>query len=170
MLGRNSAPIVLLLAVGLTGCDSRSSVLLPAPTPSAAPSPTASVGSQLWNLTVTYAGHTGPAACLAAFDPTVVQAPIVGTVAIRRSDDSIDVTTEHDHYVGTVVGDAYSATDSDTGSWQCGATRFNFRTEGHVSGNFSADGRSLTGEEGVVFRLESGDTITRRWVWSATRQ
>jgi hypothetical protein len=95
---------------------------------------------------------------------------MTGPIEIRRAGDSIDVMTEHDHYVGTVVAGAYSATDSDTGIWQCGANAFNFRSEGHVSGHFSADGQSLIGEEGVEFRLENGDTITRRWNWTAVRQ
>ena len=163
--------IVLLLALGQAGCDSHSSVLSTAPTPSpVAPALVQSVPQEIWILTGTYAGHTGPAACIPPFDATVVQTPITGPIVIQRSGESIDVITEHDHYVGTVVADAYSATDSDVGTWQCGAVRFSFRTEGHVSGHFSADGRSLTGEEGVVFRLESGETITRRWEWRASRQ
>ena len=165
--------IVLLLALGFAACDSQPSVVSTGPT--ATPSPVAvppvqSVAGEVWNLMGTYAGHTGPAACIQPFDATVVQAPITGMIRIQRIGESIDVVTEHDHYVGTVVAGAYSATDSDTGSWQCGGSRFGFRSEGHVSGKFSADGRSLIGEEGVVFRLESGETITRRWSWAATRQ
>ena len=165
--------IVLLLALGFAACDSQPSVVSTGPT--ATPSPVAvppvqSVAGEVWNLMGTYAGHTGPAACIQPFDATVVQAPITAMIRIQRIGESIDVVTEHDHYVGTVVAGAYSATDSDTGSWQCGESRFNFRSEGHVSGKFSADGRSLIGEEGVVFRLESGETITRRWSWAATRQ
>jgi hypothetical protein len=173
MTTRAPIGIVLLLAVGLAACDSDPSVLSTAPTPppsSGAPPPVQGVPAETWNLTGTYAGHTGPAACIPPFDTTVVQAPITGTIRIQRAGESLDVITEHDHYVGTVVAQAYSATDSDTGTWQCGAARYSFRAEGHVSGNFSADGRSLMGEEGVVFRLESGGTITRRWVWAATRQ
>ena len=171
MTRRTPTGIVLLLALGLAGCDSHSS-MPSAPTPPAAPqpSPVPSVQQELWNLIGTYAGHTGPTECIPSFDATVVQAPIRSVIAIQRSGDSIQVITEHDRYVGDVMADAFSATDSDTGTWQCGAARVNFSTEGHVSGHFSADGRSLTGEEGVVFRLESGDTITRRWDWSATRQ
>jgi len=163
--------LVLLLALGIAACDSSPSVLPTAPTPPLpAGPPVPSVQGETWNLTGTYAGHTGPVACIAPFDATLVQAPITGTIRIQRSGESIDVITEHDHYVGTVVGTTYSATDSDTGTWQCGAARYGFRADGHVSGNFSADGLSLMGEEGVVFRLESGETITRRWVWTATRQ
>jgi hypothetical protein len=165
--------IVLVLALEQAGCDSHSSVLSTAPTPtpsSVAPTPVQSIPQETWILTGTYAGHTGPAACIPPFEATVVQTPITGPVVIQRSGESIDVITEHDHYKGTVVADAYFATDSDVGTWQCGAVRLSFRTEGHVSGHFSTDGRSLTGEEGVVFWLESGETITRRWEWRASRQ
>ena len=171
MARRAPIVIVLLLALVFAGCDSQPSIVStsPTPTPAALP-PVQSIAGEIWNLTGTYAGHTGPAACIQPFDATVVQAPITGTIRIQRIGESLDVVTEHDHYVGKVVAEAYSATDSDTGSWQCGESRFNFRSEGHVSGKFSADGRSLIGEEGVVFRLESGETITRRWSWAATRQ
>ena len=163
--------IVLLLAMGPAGCDSHSSVLSTAPTPSpVAPTPAPSGRQEIWTLTGTYAGHTGPPARIPPFDPTLVRTPITGPIIIQRSDESLQVITEHDYYVGAIVADAYSATDSDVGTWQCGAERFNFRSEGHVAGYFSADGRSLKGEEGVVFRLESGETITRRWEWRAIRE
>jgi len=160
-----------LIAAAASACDAKLPAA-PTPSPSAgAPPPLVQSGSgEIWNLTGTYGGHTGPAACIPPFDASIVQAPIVGTIRIQRSGGSIDVITEHDHYTGTVAADAYVATDSDTGTWQCGAARLSFRAEGHVSGAFSADGRSLSGEEGVTFQLESGDTITRRWIWAATRQ
>ena len=57
--------IVLLLALGQAGCDSHSSVLSTAPTPSpVVPTPVQSVPQEIWILTGTYAGHTGPAACI----------------------------------------------------------------------------------------------------------
>lgn len=163
--------VLALAAPGLAGCDSHSSSLLTAPTPAVLPTPlpVASVPQELWSVTGTYAGHTGPAACIPPFDGNAVQTPINGVIVILRSGESLTVVTEHDRYVGAVVADEYYATDSDAGIWQCGAARLSFRTEGYVSGRFSADGRSLTGEEGVVFRLESGETITRRWNWSGTR-
>jgi hypothetical protein len=164
--------VLVLAAAGLAGCDSHSSTLLTAPSPAVLPTPlpAPSVPQELWNVTGTYAGHTGPAACIPPFDGNAVQTPMNGVIVILRSGESIQVLTEHDHYIGAVVADQFSATDSDEGTWQCGAVRLRFRTEGHVSGRFSADGRSLTGEEGVVFRLESGETITRRWDWKGTRK
>src|SRR6476661_3693527 len=91
--------IVLLLALGQGGCDSPSSVLPTGPTPSpTAPTPVPSVPQDIWILTATYAGHTGPVTCIQPFDATVVQTPITGQIAIERSGESIAVITEHDHY------------------------------------------------------------------------
>ena len=165
--------LVVVLTCTLPGCDSSSGKLSMAPSVAVLPTitpPLPSVPRELWSVTVTYAGHTGPATCLAPFDGSVVQTPITGVVGMLRAGGSITVVTEHDQYVGAVLADEYSATDSDAGTWQCGAARLSFRTEGHVSGRFSTDGRALTGEEGVVFRLESGETITRRWDWKGTRK
>jgi hypothetical protein len=165
--------LVVVLASTLGGCDSSSAKLPTVPSVAVPPTttpPLPSVPPELWSVTVTYAGHTGPAACLPPFDGNVVQTPITGVIGMFRSGTSLTVVTEHDQYKGAVVADGYSATDSDGGTWQCGAARLTFRSEGFVSGRFSTDGRSLTGEEGVVFRLESGETITRRWDWKGTRK
>ena len=140
MTRRTPIEIVLILGLGLVGCNSHSLVLPTAPTPPPLLAPTRpvqSVPQELWNLTGTYTGHTGPAECIPAFDGNAVQIPIKSVIAMQRSGGSIEVITEHDHYVGVVEGDVYLATDSDGGTWQCGAARFSFRTEGHVSGQFS---------------------------------
>jgi len=168
-----SIAFAVLLALGFGGCNGSTPTAptqAAAPSVGASPSPGLNVPRESWKVAVTYAGHTGPAACLPPFDATIVQTPTTGSIVIQRSGDSIEVITEHDHYVGTVLADMYSATDSDTGTWTCGAATLGFTTEGHASGRFSADGMSLAGEEGVVFRLANGETITRRWEWRGTRQ
>ena len=163
--------LVVVFACTLAGCDGSSAKLSTGPSVVVLPTPPLpSAPQELWTVTVTYAGHTGPAACLAPFDASVAQTPITGVIGMLRSGGSITVVTEHDQYMGAVVANEYSATDSDGGTWQCGAVRLAFRSEGHVSGRFSTDGGSLTGEEGVVFRLDSGETISRRWEWKGTRK
>ena len=123
-----------------------------------------------WTLTSTYAGHTGPEGCLPAFDgrPGL---PVTASIRVRRDGDSIELWTEHDHYVGAAVNGAFFATESeDAGNtWQCGASRLRFRYEGSVAGQLSDDGTAMTGREVGRFLLESGDTITRQWDWRATR-
>jgi len=167
---------MLALAPGLVGCDSRSAALPIAPSatpaavtapPSAAPSP---VGQEQWILTGTYMGHTGPEACISPVSATAGK-PISSVLTIQRSGDSIHFLTEHDQYTGTVMADEFSATETfdPGGLWDCGSERRPYRFEGSVSGLFSEDGRSLTGEEVALFRLNSGETISRRWHWIATR-
>ena len=169
---------VLVLACCFAGCGSPSSAPSTIPTPTS-PSPAATpppiaygpVDGERWRLAGTYTGHTGPEACLAPFDGHSRE-PGNSVLVIQRAGESIDFWTEHDHYVGTVKHGEFLATEiDDVGStWQCGDRRLHFRHEGHVSGRFSEDGQALTGEEVALFRLESGDTIRRRWSWSASRQ
>ena len=173
----SSAVLVLMSACCFAGCDSSSSAPSTTPTPTAAPVAEAlppithgPADGERWNLTGTYAGHTGPQACLPPFDGNP-RAPGNSVLVIQRAGESIDLWTEHDHYIGTVKQGEFFATEiDDAGStWQCGDRRLHFRYEGRVSGRFSDDGLALTGEEVALFRLESGDTIRRRWSWSATR-
>src|SRR4051812_4748011 len=100
MAQRTLMRFVFSLTIGLTGCSGESSLLSSTgPTPTLIPSPTApspvpSVPPDLWTLTGTYAGHTGPEACLRAFDGAV-QVPIQSVITIIRSGESIEVLTEH---------------------------------------------------------------------------
>ena len=109
----------VVLAGTLAGCDTSSAKLSTAPSVAALPTttpPLPSVPQELWNVTVTYAGHTGPTACLPPFDGNVVQTPITGVIGMLRSGGSITVVTEHDQYTGAVVAKEYSASDSDGGT------------------------------------------------------
>jgi hypothetical protein len=172
----SAGKLVLALVLGLAGCDSQSpittsptSISLPAAV-SPVPSPPPVVGTQeQWNLTGTYLGHTGPGDCMPPFDGNA--RPVDSVLLIERAGESVQFRTEHNHYRGTLVANEFSATDNDDagGTWQCGGRQLRFRTEGSVSGRFSADGRALTGVEVALFRLESGETIRREWSWSATR-
>jgi len=167
---------VLVLTHALLGCDTRSTGLQLPIAPSATP-PTVTPASPLssrpeqWILTGTYVGHTGPATCISPFSG-IPGEPTSSVLTIVRTGPSIQLSTEHDHYVGTVVGDQFSATETEDpgGLWNCGTERRPFRFEGTVFGQFSADGRSLVGEEVAVFRLNSVETISRRWHWTATRK
>lgn len=167
--------VVLILAHGLMGCDGRSVLPIapsatPLPVPPPRPAASSTVGQEFWELTGTYVGHTGPEACISPVAETAGK-PIRSVLVIQRSGESIHVLTDHDHYIGTVVADEFSATETeDTGGmWDCGAARLRYRFEGRVSGRFSTDGRSLSGEEVALFRLESGATIRRSWDWIAIR-
>jgi hypothetical protein len=115
-------------------------------------------------------GNGGPPACITPFDG--IATPIKSVIMILRSGESIEVSTgQGDDYVGTIAGDDFSASESYDESqltWLCGERgQFHYRVEEYVSGHFSADGRALTGEQVALSRLETGETITQRWGWSA---
>ena len=113
--------LVLVLAQGLAGCDSRSSVLPTAPT--STPSPTAAaptpgtVAGERWNLTATLRSITGPEACVSDAARLTIGQPFSWLITIQRSGESIHLSvTEADdpsdrlgEYDGTVVDDVLTA-------------------------------------------------------------
>ena len=170
--------VVVVLAHAVVACNSHSpagptaltSIGFPPGHPPS-PAPVPDIGQQeRWNLTATYIGHTGPEACIPPFDGNV-RPPSNSLLFIRRAGESIELSTDHTHYVGTVIADEFAATDSDEfgGTWQCGEAKLRFTSRGRVAGRFSDDGRALSAEEVGLFRLESGETVTRYWQWRATR-
>ena len=173
----NSSPALFLLALGLlvSACNGTGGPL--APTPSSAIPTVASsippryVEGDRWNLKATYQGHTGPEACLPAFDG-LARTPTDYVLMVQRYGTTIHFVTEHNHYIGRVEGEQFIASEHDDSgtTWQCGTARLRFRTEAQVAGRLSADGQSLIGEEVAVFLLESGETIRRQWGWAAARQ
>src|SRR5688572_17850906 len=121
--------VVVMLALAVVGCNTHSptgptaltSIVFPSGHPPS-PAPAPDTGQQeRWTLAATYTGHTGPEACIPPYDGTV--RPTSNTLMfIRRSGESIELSTDHTHYVGTVIADEFAATDSDEsgGTWQCG--------------------------------------------------
>lgn len=171
---RSPAGMIVLLVHALAGCGP--SLAMPT-TPTAialpaGPSPAPITDNrERWNVTGVYTGHEGPERCIAPFDGQPRQ-PVDSVLLIQRSGGSIQFWTEHNHYVGRLVAREFSATDPDdfVSAWDCGTARIPFRAESSVSGRFSEDGGSITIEERAVFRLESGETITRHWAGTGTRQ
>jgi hypothetical protein len=98
-----------------------------------------------WDLLATYQGPTGPEVCIPPFDG-IPRTPTYYPLRIKREGDSIQFISEHPHYVGTMMGYLFVGRQKyeEGATWSCGATRLRFRTEGQVSGSFSADGHSLT--------------------------
>lgn len=163
--------VAFLVINSVIGCGGLSQ--LPAAPTSAAsiPSSLSATGArERWNLTRTFTGHTGSEGCTLALD-SIGRAASDSVLLIQRSDASMRFfTADHNTYVGTVAGNEFSATESEAGSTlECGGSQIRFRTEAHVSGQFSPDGRVLVGKETSVFLLESGKTITRHWDWQARR-
>jgi hypothetical protein len=162
--------VVFLVLNCVTGCGDGLSQLPAAPTSAVSIQPPATGGQEPWNLSRTFTGHTGSEGCALAFDE-IGRASSDSVLLIQRSDASMRLfTADHNTYIGTVAGNEFSASESETGSTlECERARIRFRTEAHVSGHFSSDGRFLVGKETSAFFLESGKTITRQWDWQAWR-
>jgi len=167
--------VVLMLPAGAVGCSGGLSELPAAPTSATSSTSPSSVpptsAQERWTLTRTFTGHTGSEGCLLALDP-INRASSDSVLLIQRSDASMRFfTADHNTYVGTAAGNEFFATEAEAGSTLlCGEARIRFRTEAHVSGEFSSDGRALVGKETSVFLLESGKTISRHWDWQARRE
>lgn len=172
MTNRTIAITGVFLALNcVMACGGGLSQLPAAPTPAASiPSVSATGAPERWTLTRTFTGHAGSEGCTLALD-AIGRAASGSVLLIQRSDASMRIfTADHNTYVGTIAGSEFSATESEAGSTlECGDARIRFGAEGHVSGQFSPDGRALAGKETSIFLLESGKMITRHWDWQARR-
>jgi hypothetical protein len=90
-------------------------------------------------------------------------------LSVSEADDPSDRLGEYD---GTVVdGVLTAAIKSFTGTHFCAAgSTLGGRGEGHVSGRFSADGRTLTAEDVRSVQFSSGETQSSYYDWSASRE
>ena len=96
-------------------------------------------------------------------------------MAIERSNDSVRLTVTDNvepepwYYDGTVAADAFAVTGpSYSYSSKPGDAQLDVVSDDHVSGHFSEDGRTVTGEEAAAFRYASGEVITFHYEWRAT--
>jgi hypothetical protein len=103
-------------------------------------------------------------------------------MAIQRSGESMvliydvaDVAEGLTQYAGTGAGKEFTAArttgNGDARIFCSGGQTFDAHTDGsHVSGRFSDDGRTLTATEVGSYRLMSGEALTFRSDWTASRQ
>ena len=185
-LRRPAGILVLLLALGLAGCNSHSSVLPTAPSSTSPPAPaTGTIAGERWNLTTTLTSVTAPEGCvldLAGSDIYIGQSSD-WQMAVERSEGAIhlvlseaDDPTDRFDYKGTVVAGVLTVLRNFTGftrSGWCGGERGGqvaFRTEQEILGRFSSDGQTLTAREVVSSEHSSGGTFIFHYDWSATQQ
>src|SRR5687767_13999956 len=107
--------LVLIVPTWVVGCTGDSSPLPAAPTSVASstiPSAVPATGAQeRWTLTRTFTGHTGSEGCTLALDD-IGRMPSDAVLLIQRSDESMRFfTADHNHYVGTVEGNEFFATE-----------------------------------------------------------
>jgi hypothetical protein len=175
----------LALTPILAGCGSRLPLPPTAPTAAASTAPTApqpspgtvaTVSGERWNLTTTVTSATGPDVCAAALlanlgkshEWLMVLQLSPGAIRLFVSDAS--TPTDRWQYDGTTLADQFSAAlPGSSGYWLCGSARFDYRSEDHILGRFSQDGRALTGEEVDSYQLTTGETLSLHYEWNAIR-
>ena len=174
--------VAVLLIQLLTACD-RASPVAPAPPPPS-PSPPAPTGppaanGEKWNLMTALTSIAGPKECVAVgtYDPTIDVSHSLLT--IERSGDSMHLIAsslrnpaDAYEYTATMAGADFSggATTISPGYFVCGQSRVDYRGDDHLAGRFSADEKTLTADEELVFQLTSGNVIAYHFAWTATRQ
>lgn len=155
-----------------------------APTPAATAHPTATFdpGGLYWRLTKTSVPVPVPQTC--PFPAASVGQTTEYLLDVRRGPNTVTLlydirnypTDNYPELRGTVVGDSFTAASSVTnpapptdagivptvcglqGAWQLDA---------QVVGQFSPDGRLLTGKETWTYRFPTGHTLVQAWDWKA---
>ena len=176
-----TAIVFLVVAPFAAGCGSRVSAWPTAPAPVTASSPSAQP------VPATFAAVPGPWWTLTrAFKSVTCQicsagSPTPGSsfnwwMAIEHSGESLHLTVtdrvepESSSYDGTLVAASFAVTGPSysycTSSIPCETETV---VTDHVSGHFSEDGRTLTGEEAQAHRFSTGEVITFNYEWHATR-
>ena len=150
---------------------SPSATVLPSPTPP--PSPTVldrNPAGELWSLTTTIVSLEG-AACFwtqpvgARFDNW--------TLSVERSGAQVrfvyDIHNPHDNssFVGSIKEQSFTAvSDTSRSSWQCAR---DVTISSSVVGSFSSDGRTLSGRERLMYRVNGGSDLIITFDWNAAR-
>ena len=178
--------VAVLLIQLLAACNSPSPVAPGPPASPLAPAPPAppAINGEKWDLTTAIASIAGPRECVAAgaYDPTIDVSHSLLT--IERSGDSMHLITSSipnpaDAYEYTVIvagtnfsGSGATIPSEYLGYFTCGQSGRDYvgRGEARLAGRFSADGKTLTADQELVFLLMSGNVITYHFAWTATRQ
>jgi hypothetical protein len=178
--------VAVLLIQLVAACDKPSPVAPGPPAPPLAPAPAAppAVNGEKWDLATAITSITGPKECVAAgtYDPAIDVSHSLLT--IERSGDSMHLITSSignpaDAYEYTVIvagtdfsGSGATIPSGYLGYFMCGQSGrdYVYRGEAYLGGRFSADEKTLTADQELVFQLTSGNVITYHFAWTATRQ
>ena len=171
---------VLTVALALTGhgCGAdrdpgtpvSPSPMLPVSTPPPGPGPDPNFAGELWRLTTTIVSVEG-SACFWA--PRVGATFDDWTLSVERSGAQVrfvyDVNNPHDNilFVGPVNEQSFTAvSDTYHSFWQCAG---GVTISSSVVGSFSSDGRTLSGRERLIYRVDGGSELIIAFEWNATR-
>ena len=165
-----SVPVALLV-YGCDGSSRPSTPISPSPPVTYSPPPpipAPGATGELWTLTTTVVSIEGSACFWTQPAGSKIDS---WTLAVDRSGTQVrflyDVYNPHDNvlFVGVVNDRSFAATsDSYQSAWQCsGGVTFS----SSVEGNFSSDGRSLSGRERLMYRLSRGGELIVTLEWNA---
>lgn len=162
-----------LMGYGCTGDDGPITPVSPSPTvvnvpPPPGTGPDRNSAGELWSLTTAIVSLEGSA----CFWPHPVGKKFDWTLSVERNGAQVrfvyDVNNPHDNllFVGAVHEQSFTAvSDTYRSFWQCagGVTLFS-----SVVGSFSSDGRTLSGRERLIYRVNGGSELIITLEWNAT--
>ena len=167
---------VLTLALTLTGygCSADrgpATPLSPSPTVQVSPSPTVqdrNPAGESWRLTTTIVSLEATACFWTQPVGTKVDAWIL---SIERNGPQVRFLygATHDDmlFVGAVTEQSFTAaSDTYRSRWACSG---NVTISSSVIGNFSSDGRTLSGRERLIYQVDGGSVLIVTLDWNATR-
>jgi hypothetical protein len=166
--------LVVALALNGHGCEADRRIRSPvSPSPAVAtvpPVPDPSPAGERWKLTTTIVALEGSACFWRQPAGTRFEN---WTLSVERIESLVrfvyDVNNPHDNllFVGTVNGQSFSAaSESYRGFWPCAGS---VTLSSSVVGSFSTDGRTLSGRERLVYRVDGGGDLVVSFEWNATR-
>ena len=170
---------MLAAALTLTACgggdgQSPTSSLPTAPT---TPSPAPSTGFD-WVVTHRFESVTGPDNCWVRMQRESLTGVTFSSLemSVTRSSGSIRIESPwFQDYLGTINGQEFSARGENAlegGGKPCADGTLFTQLPGvsDLSGRFSTDDQAMTATEVNSYRLTSGESVTYRWDWQATRR
>ena len=165
---------VLTVGLALTGygCGDEARLGTPvSPSPPVQGLPPASpVEGELWSLTTTIVSLEGSA----CFWTQPVGKQFDWTLSVERNGAQVrfvyDVNNPHDNlsFVGPVDEESFTAvSDTYRSFWQCAG---GVTLSSSVIGSFLLDGRTLSGRERLIYRVDSGGELIITFEWNAARR
>jgi hypothetical protein len=164
------APVAVLLLAGACSETAAPAAPTQVPLPNPTVLPRITVVEELWELTTTIVSLEG-SACFwthpvgATFDSW--------TLSVERSGTQVrftyDVNNPHDNVLleGAVNELSFTAVSgASRGGWRCSG---NLTFSSSVVGSFSSDGRSLSGRERQMYRVDGGGELIVTLEWNAAR-
>ena len=170
---------MLAVALIVTACGGGSSPTSPStsvPPASSPPPPSSSPDTTRWTVSHRFVSVEGPDNCWVRQQRAKLTGVAFGNMAmsITRSNGSIAVESEwFQTYRGTYSGSEFETSGTrplEGGGTFCDGTSYQQRPGvSNLAGRFSDDDQQLAATEANSYDLTSGERVTYRWAWEATR-